>query len=91
MIIPYTIATSSKDVCWKSVSIITARKGGLGQGNAFTRVCHSVHGESAYGVCFQIGSASRGDLPTGGLGKPPAPPQTRKAGGTHPTGMLSYS
>ena len=29
--------------------IITARKRSLGQGNVFTRVCHSVHGGSTSG------------------------------------------
>ena len=44
------------------------------QGNVVLRVCHSVRG----GGCLPTGG--------GGLGRPPA---TRKAGGTHPTGMLS--
>ena len=90
MIIPYTIATSSKDVCWKSVSIITARKGSLGQGNVFTRDILFMGG-SAYWVCFQMGSASGGGLPTARLGKPPSPSQTRKVGDTQPTGILSCS
>ena len=50
------------------------------------------------GVCLQVGGVlptggrgsafnGRGGLPTGGGGVPPG----RKAGGTHPTGMLSCS
>ena len=39
-----------------TVSIITAPKRSLGQGNVFTSVCHSVQ----RGVCIQRGSASRG-------------------------------
>ena len=67
MIIPYTIATSSKDICWKSVSIITARKRSLGQDNVFTRVCHSVHGGGLPGgICLQMGGCLREGLPRGG-------------------------
>ena len=41
------------------------------------------------GVCLQgWGSASSGGLPPGGFGKTPLP-ETRKAGGTHLTRMLS--
>ena len=44
--------------CQDVVCFITARKRSLGQGNVFTPVCRSVHGE---------GSAFRGSLHPGGL------------------------
>ena len=31
-------------------AVFTARKRSLGKGNVFTRMCHSVHGRSLYGV-----------------------------------------
>ena len=73
--------------------VITARKRSLGQGNIFTRVCHSVHrGEHAgsmhgcWGACVVAEGCAWlwGD----------ASDTTRYgqwAGGTHPTGMHSCS
>ena len=65
------------------VSIFAARKPSLRQGNIFRSACHSGH--SGEEVCIQGGGIC---LQGGGLGRPP-PPRIRKAGGTHPTGMLS--
>ena len=60
---------------------ITARKRSFGQGNVFTPVCLFTGGSASEGPCLQ------GGLHPGGLGRPP--PQTRKAGGMHPTVMFS--
>ena len=47
------------------------------QCNIFTGVCHSIHGGG--------GGVGYGAIPP----RSPDPPPTTKAGGTHPTGMLS--
>ena len=57
---------------------ITARKRSFGQGNVFTPACLFTGGGLPAG-----GLHIRGALHPGGLGRPP--PQTRKAGGMHPT------
>ena len=64
----------------------------FGQGNVFRPVCHSVDSGCLPGG----GSASRGGLHPGASasrGQNPAPSGTmgysQRAGGTHPTGMLS--
>ena len=57
----------------------------LWQGNVFTPVCHSVHGE---GGSLSRGSLSRGSRSRGSLSG--RPPRVRlRAGGTHPTEMHS--
>ena len=77
----------------------------LREGNVFTPVYHSVHsgvgfpacitGHMARGVYIQRESASRGSVSKGvylhgGMSRPPlSPVRTGKAGGAHPTGMLS--
>ena len=57
--------------------VVTARKRSLGQGNVFTGVCPQGRGGSACGE-----SAISGVEQTSHFG-------TKKAGGTHPTGILS--
>ena len=54
---------------YKYLRFVTARKRSLGQGNVFTRVCHSVHGGWGLhsGGSASGRSASRGDLHQGGL------------------------
>ena len=60
----------------------------------------SVLGSLSRGLCPGVsvqGSLSRGisvwtiSVPWRGISVGRPPPQTRKAGGTHPTGMLSYA
>ena len=73
------------------VSIITARKRSLGQGNSFTPVCHSVHwgGAWSWGGLLPGGCLLRGGcLLLGGPGGDP-PWTATTAGGTNPTGMHS--
>ena len=80
--------------------LLTARKRSLGQGNVFTGVflsmgggvggfgfpaCITGHMPSIRGGGLHPGGSAYGG---GGLGWAD-PPGTRKAGGTHPTGMLS--
>ena len=85
----------------KAISIITAGKQSLGQGNVFTPVCHSVHGGLGFayhrshdeGVCIQEGFVSRwsASVKRGGGGWADPPSDTmrygKSAGGMHPTGM----
>ena len=78
--------------CQDVVCFITARKRSLGQGNVFTPVCRSVHGEgSAFG-----GSLHPGGLHPGGgvcMGGADPPSDTtgygKRVGGRHPTGIHS--
>ena len=69
-----TVTTESGRLIYLRLNvIITARKGSLGQGNVFTPVCHSLHGEGGvnsmhhrshdhWGFLAQMGSLSRGSL-----------------------------
>ena len=98
---PLDASTGGRGLIDNWSAFITARKWSLGQGNIFTRVCHSVHsGVCFWGVSlwegvpcsFRRGIYLLGDgvclvegLPTGGF----TSPKTRKTDGTHPSGMLS--
>ena len=72
------------------ITFITSRMRSMGQGNAFTRVCHSVRRGSAFPQCH-----GQADLPpescTPPLHQPwladssPTPRYGQPAGGTHPT------
>ena len=54
-------------------SVITARKRSLGQGNVFTRMCHSIHRgeEVCLGRVYLKGGLPPGGLDPGELGRPP--------------------
>ena len=84
-------------------SFITSRKRSLGQGNAFTPVCHSVPwggcipGCNGHRWCL-LGGICPGDVWPGGwcllprgVSTPHSPEMATEAGGTQPTGMHSCS
>ena len=73
------------------MSIVTARKRSLGQGNGFTPVCHSVHrGGGQVSAPLHAGIHPPGRQPYP-LGRHPRPLDTmgygQHAGGTYPIGM----
>ena len=78
------------------LTLITARKRSLGQGNIFTPVCHSVHGGGEYLVGTPPGQVHPpGQVlhPPGQVHPPgrytPPPRYGQRVGGMHPTGMQS--
>ena len=87
-------------VVWKEQKpeLITSCKRSCREGNVFTGICHSVHGRGVVVPYPPIGpdppprdqTPSRKDTGPDRKWHHTPPPGTTKAGGTHPTEMVSY-